>query len=302
MPFDIEEFKTRGLQAGLMRPAYFFARITPPRVFGSSDRARQLQFLCTSAQLPSVSIDTQTVMPYGQGVSIKKPTGVTLGDINLSFYADGEGNSIEFFYSWLRSIVSWGDMGENFNGAYPGEVRYRDDYQTTIEIYQYNGAPLSSGRVDEAGGFITCFKFFNAFPVNVGDTQLNWSAGEEIQTVNVAFTFEHFTVTKYEAAPLGSASREAADALFSADLDQYAVLRGSASSFREQAFNIVSRLNNLSLNDLGSFGAYLQQGLNGIREAQNIRDALNATRAIPNTFGSNIRRQINSSGAGGRFP
>lgn len=196
MPFDLKEFRAN-MQYGYLKPSYFMFNLSnPPAFYGGSTRF--LSFLCAAATLPGTQIITSDERVNGYGMSRRIPHDVAQTDVTLTFYADGNGESLAFFDQWMRNIVSFGQRNKPIAGAMPGEVQYPDHYETTIEILGYNDNPGYGGTE------LYALTLERAYPISVGEISLDWSQSDGFSSIPVTFTFRNSWLEKNNAAKYGS--------------------------------------------------------------------------------------------------
>jgi hypothetical protein len=213
MAFSIDEFKSNATQYGFTRPSFFLLAIpAAPAWYGKS--TRYLTFLCSGAALPGSQIITSDERVSGYGKTRKVPYDVGHTDVNLTFYADGNGNALAFFEGWLRNIVAYGADDINIKGALRGEVHYPNHYETQIEIYQYNENP-GTGNIE-----ILKYTLNRAFPVSIGEQALSWDQGDAISTLSVTVAFKDYWVEKNEAGKFGARLAMARSNSYLADLQR----------------------------------------------------------------------------------
>lgn len=202
MPFDIATFQAEALQTGFTRPAHFLVAIPQaPKWFAGNSRF--LSYMCSAAALPGTQIITSEERQSGYGPSRKVPYDVAHGDITLTFFCDGDGQVIAFFDQWLRNTVAFGnpDRSNPISGASFGEVQYPEHYETTMQIYQYNENP---GRTENSAVEILKYTLDKLYPISMSEVQLDWANAEQIQTVQVTFSYKTFWLEKNKAARYGS--------------------------------------------------------------------------------------------------
>jgi len=202
MAFDVQRFQAEALGSGLTSPSHFLVAIPVAPKFYRGD-TRFLSYLCSAANLPGTQIITSEERVLGYGPARKVPYDTAHTDITLTFYLDGDGAVVAFLDQWIRNVVAFGNPSKNdpINGASYGEVQYPDHYETQLQIYHYNDTPgPNPNQVVE----ILKYTMDKAFPVSMGDIQLDWANGEQIATVQVVFSFKTFWLEKNKAARYGS--------------------------------------------------------------------------------------------------
>lgn len=168
----IANFKAN-MQGGGARPNQFRVELTFPAFIGpvATAAGRAGEFLCRSAQLPAS----------------------TIGDIEASY----RGRPVHFagertFQPWTVSVFNdnnflirnvlerWSNGVLNYN-ATNGILR-PGDYQVDMSVYQ----------LDRNDKIIKTYKFFDAYPTNVGAIQLAFDQNNAIEEFEVEFVFNYF--------------------------------------------------------------------------------------------------------------
>ena len=101
-------------------------------------------------------------------------TGQTASEINIQFILTKDQRHRYFFEQWLNHTASDSD----------NTVGFYDDYVVDMEILKYENGP--EGHQQTAA-----YKFYGAFPHNVGQIQLNNEQTNLVQ-LDVAFYFERY--------------------------------------------------------------------------------------------------------------
>ena len=177
------------------------------------DSNRRLMFLCSSANLPGVQILTSDYRRQGYGTFDRRPFGVQVTDIPLTFMLDNRGFVLKFFNQWANAIVNFdlrnGELGENRLGQALYEIGYRDDYETKITITTLTGTQdpnqesglgndqgdrTLSDSLDGMGVKIVQYELQEAFPIQIGDTSVAWNAENQFATLPVQFTFRSYNL------------------------------------------------------------------------------------------------------------
>lgn len=196
MAFSIQDWKS-ATEVGFLRPSNFLVYIYPP-AWAMKDGGAQkwngpnLAYLAASTALPGVQVLTTESRLYGQGPMVKMPYDIGVTDITLKFYVDATAKSMAYFYDWLRNVVNLSHVqNEARSGAFSNQISYRQDYTTRIDImlYQDNNKAREAGEQD---GSTIIFTLYDAFPLSISETTLDWQASGEILAFNVTFSFRSF--------------------------------------------------------------------------------------------------------------
>lgn len=168
---------------GLQRPNHFYVTIPNPPMLQGDIGPILLPFLTESANIPGVSLATSDVRRYGYGPTEKKPYAPIFVDQQMTFFGDASGVVHKFFYKWINGIVKSDEFPlgtPGYNGVRPFEVEYKRQYAVDITITAIN-------EVDRK---IMEVKLFDAFPIAMGDINLNW--GQNDGYVGIPITFSYY--------------------------------------------------------------------------------------------------------------
>lgn len=168
---NLYQFKS-SFSTDLARPSKFNVLVPVPTGLlgqpGSVTSLRNLVFRCENANLPGRSVATADQRIYGP--IEKHPYLSTYNDIDLTFIVSDTMNEKLFFDNWIEYI----------NPSSTNNFKYREEYQTTITINQYDVGDYVSYTVD----------LYEAFPISVNQMDLDWSNdGYHKITVTFAYTF-----------------------------------------------------------------------------------------------------------------
>lgn len=282
--YNVERFNSELEKGyGLFKPTLFFVDITPPKwvtqfreqamngstgqrstspgydgkgLDQSADPAsawmdepgRRLQFLCSSANLPGVQILTSDYRRQGYGTFDRRPFGVQVTDIPLTFMLDNRGWILKFFNQWANAIVNTdlrnGEHGENPLGQGLFEIGYREDYETKITITTLTGTqdPAQesglgndqtdrglSDSLDGTGVKIVQYELHEAFPIQIGDVSVAWNAENQFASLPVQFTFRGYNLRQLPTGRMTSSR--------SFSMSEWIGIIGSAVNIGSQIFS-----------------------------------------------------------------
>lgn len=222
---------------GILNPSHFAVKIGLPEFFNVED-AGGLLLMCNhraaGASLPGMQLNTSSIRRYGVGLEERKPVSSIVVDQSLNFVVDRDGVLHNFFSYWMNNIVrsdvfSVTDAKNTANGLYgsrlPGSVLYKSQYTTnlTITVYQEATTPKTSAptelldRLSDSFSFVkskhsqnhlTGIKIIlhNAYPIAMGDVQLNWGGSSDLMMLPITFTYTHFTHEKvvFDSSAIGT--------------------------------------------------------------------------------------------------
>lgn len=130
--------------------------------------ARRLNYRCEVANLPGRTFATTEQKTYGPVE--KHPYLTTYNDIDLTFIVDDDMQQRLLFDGWLNYI----------NPTYNYNMRYKENYATTLTINQYNVSNEKTYAVS----------LMDAYPVSMNQLDLDWNGdGYHKLTVTFAYTY-----------------------------------------------------------------------------------------------------------------
>jgi len=131
------------------------------------NQVRNLNMRCEEAHLPGRTISTAD-LKIGSSPVEKFPYATTYNDIDLTFMLDDTMNHKVFFDAWMNYI----------SPDYTWNLRYKEDYATTITINQYDAQNNKSYSVD----------LYEAYPISINQLDLSWGS-EGYHKLNVTFAY-----------------------------------------------------------------------------------------------------------------
>lgn len=173
---------TMGNLEGAARAAYFAVEIQAPNMTNST-QAMNYMYLCQSASLPGVSVNTDdTYMAQGFGFVEQMPWGLSFtNNMPITFIADNKGQLIGGIHEWMNMIVPFNVESETSDTMIgrPMVMKYKKDYVGTVKLHHYD--PTRQG--------ISTYTLHDAFPKAVGEVSLNMTDGDYMRfTMNLAYT------------------------------------------------------------------------------------------------------------------
>lgn len=156
MPAKVNEFVS-SFKKELARPSRFDVFLPVPPIMAPfyKNINRQLQFRCEVTELPGRSFGV-TQRKFGSAPVEKFPSQTEYSDIQMTFIVGGDMSERLFFDQWMDLI----------NPSYSYNFRYKTEYAVDIAITQYD----MQNKVTYKSVLI------NAFPVSVGQLDLDWTA------------------------------------------------------------------------------------------------------------------------------
>lgn len=124
-------------------------------------------FLCETAELPGRALSTQDYRYYGP--TFRMPHQSAYTDINFIIYVRSFMEDKKLFDNWIEYI--------NPKTSY--DFRFRNEYSTDINIFQYEDAR-------EAATYMVTLR--KAYPINVNPMPLSWS-DDNLHKLQVTFCY-----------------------------------------------------------------------------------------------------------------
>lgn len=244
MPFNVSEFSSQiNAVRGLAKPSKFYVQITPPlwylNTFNGEIGLETLRFLCRNTNMPGINLNVTDYKSQGYAIADDMVTGISFSPLNLTFYADTDYRSYRFFHKWFQETINFqsnqlSGINSEYNGSLPYELSYKEDYETTVDIWLF----------DEMNQVMT-LRMNKAFPIQVGDISLGWEMNNDIVTFPVEFRYSSYVLgpLDIETQPTNRPTVDVFSSLFS-----------SGSGIVQSAIN-----NNLNL---GQFQNFIDQVTN----------------------------------------
>jgi len=187
--------------ASLWQPSRFCVKIYPGTNASAQVRnnIENMTFLCNSAALPGVQIITSDHRRQNMGTFDRRPFGVQVTDIPLTFMLDGAGVIQSLFRNWTNDIVNYSYKGGEHlqtdnNDKYLFEVGYKKDYACEVDIF----------CLDVKQENIIIYHLYEAFPMQVGDVTAAWSETDSFGVLPVQFTFRTHDISLEPIGTKGS--------------------------------------------------------------------------------------------------
>lgn len=169
----ISAFKAQ-MQGGGARPNQFRVELTFPAFVGSIayPAGYAAQFLCRAASLPASTLDNIGVMYRGRPVNFAAER--TFAPWPISIINDTNFLLRNAMEKWSNGILNYSAT----NG-----ISRANEYQVDMSVYQ----------LDRNGATLKSYKFFDAYPVDVGAIELAFDSNNTIEEFQVQFQYNYFT-------------------------------------------------------------------------------------------------------------
>ena len=207
MAFSINEMLSAvNSVGGLSKASKFMVTITRSAGSSRDDRAppvaggaQNLTFLCDSAYLPGLGYQTDEIRMSGYGNVEKRPYATIFQDIPLTFYSDADGSVFKYFHAWMQSVFAFNDAA-NPNGTVKGlplnSFQYPNEYYGIVEIIHMNEIKIEKDSDRKiADRTIVKYQLLEAYPIAIGDIQVDWNMQDQILKVPVTFAYTNWTST-----------------------------------------------------------------------------------------------------------
>lgn len=181
--FNVDQFKAAMIGGGARANQFFVTLNFPSYVTLGSAASAQAAFLVNAATLPG-SIVNPTIVPYRgrevkfAGERIFQPWTVTImNDVSFNIR-----NSLEKWMAGMNGLV------DNTGRTNPRE------YQANLVVTQ----------LDRNNNPLKIYTLASAFPVDLGDIQLNYGDNDTIESYTVTFQYQHYTTSLDNALSVGN--------------------------------------------------------------------------------------------------
>ena len=178
------------LSKGVSRPTLFQVLIP-----GIDRQAQdQLTFLCKSASVPSVAVDTIAVNGHESlGVVREQPTLVTYSKpFSITVISDRDYTVYKAMREWFDTNARNANPNQRVFGIQAGGSSQRMGYFDTIK------RQITLKKLEQNGeqGFFQPFEieFNNAFITSIGDLSLDTESFDTKMEFNVDFTYETYSI------------------------------------------------------------------------------------------------------------
>jgi len=202
--FNIRDFTSHINSNGMMRNNKFLVRMPYPAGFdGSSEpinTSRYLELWCESATLPGITMSASGNKRYGYGPTEKYVTSPEFNGCSMIFMGDSKGAILQYLQKWMmlscnfdaRYGQGWGTGYDTRTNTLTGtnpptyQIAYKNDYVVDVNIKIFN----------ETGANPINMYLREAFPINIGDINLNWGDTNDYMKIPVEFAFTDWYVAE----------------------------------------------------------------------------------------------------------
>jgi len=202
MAFNIDRFKSNIDAHGYLKPSHFEVGVQVPnfmtgaflnnnsRLNSTNSLNDMLRYRIDQVKIPGASLMSAEVEVYGVGTKQKMPYNAFLHDTSFTVLIDKNSDLWHFWYNWTRYVNEFN--GTESTGSLFGEqsripsfnVRYKDDYSSTMQIIIYNQEGEVSSRVN----------LYEAFPSSVREIPLAWNDVGDLMRISVSITYANYSI------------------------------------------------------------------------------------------------------------
>lgn len=168
MPFNVQDFKARGLQYHGARPTLFEVQInTLPAGIAAGNVPEKLRFLCRATQIPAPIVEKVPVGYFGREINVSGDR--TVPDWNISVINDEDFAIRQMFENW--SFIQ---------NSMVANLRRDRNYKVDGTVVQYG----------KEGNVLRQYNMVGAFPTLIGQIELSWEAKNQIETFDVTLALD----------------------------------------------------------------------------------------------------------------
>lgn len=203
---DLYDFQREIDHNGVLSHNKFFVRIDPTADLPVGTDPKMLRALAVraiGATFPGMQLMTQDTLRYGYGPVEKSPHNALFSDAQIQLLVDTRGLVYDFWYKWLRYIVTADSSQSMFKalgdpsvagpataGSGPYEVEYKDSYIADITISPTS--ELHNKSMD-------CI-LYRAFPYHIQEIQLDASAQNSPVILSIALAYRDHKIINHSTA------------------------------------------------------------------------------------------------------
>ncbi len=150
-----------------------------------TDFKRKMSLLCTQAEIPGTSFETNLAVGHHQGIQEEFPSLRNFPPLNLTFYVDADHVILEVLETWMTFINPITNNKRNLNAF--GRFHYPEDYKEIMHITKFEkdtfvDQPQRSRNNLERGlppvprdktqSKLTSYEFVNVWPTNLASMRV----------------------------------------------------------------------------------------------------------------------------------
>jgi hypothetical protein len=172
MTFNINDFKAK-LKYGGARPSLFQVKITNPATSAANDIT---PFMVKAAQLPDSTVGVIDINYFGR--TVKEAGSRIYQNWNVTVINDEDFKVRKALEEWSRRMNTYVGNLREFGSA------SSTNYKGTADVVQYG----------KTGNVLREYQMVGLFPISVGAIEVNWDDANQIETFQVEFAIDYWTV------------------------------------------------------------------------------------------------------------
>lgn len=159
------------------RPTKFAMDLTFPSGFMGDVYKAQMDVLCKTAQLPSVSNGAVEIRYKGHNIYVPGRVNYSQ-DLNITFYVDDRHNIKQGLERWIRMLDPKNITGEGMEGVANSKVGF-------LKLTALNFDENQQAKV---------YSFYNVFPTSITSPNFGSDSPSSVNEITVSFFYSYYYV------------------------------------------------------------------------------------------------------------
>ena len=161
------------------------------------DFQNKMSLLCTQAEIPGTSFNTDTRIGDYQGIQEEFPNLRNFPPLNLVFYCDADHLILQIFDQWMTYINPIQQKDKAIKNAY-ARFNYPADYKETIHLTKFERDTFTGSSTTN----MSSYEFINAWPSDMTSMRVAYGDSNVLRC-SMRFTYDRFH-TEFNYADLRS--------------------------------------------------------------------------------------------------
>ena len=188
MAFNVNKMIHEGLRFGVAKTSDFEVRINPPEKLARvTEMTRELSFRADTVEIPGRTAMTIDHRFSNNGPINKVPYAQLYPDVTITFLLSDDLGEKKYMELWQSKMLDTTPS----NGVAAGQlykhtgfnVKYFDDYKSTINIKQYDRTGLEQNEII----------LIDAYPIIINGIQMGWG-DDSIAKLSVQFALRYYEI------------------------------------------------------------------------------------------------------------
>lgn len=187
------------MKKGPSRPTLFEVRL-PNRI--SRDTNEYISFFCKATAIPEVRTNTIAVAGHEHmGIVREQATNIMFGKpFNMTVIIDKDFTVYTELRSWFDSIAQ--NSNQDLRGFRTQRMSYSSTYVEDMQLIKYEQPDGRDDTIELFNQGVSGYKrvmtvnFINAFPIQIGQVDLNTETTDTVTEFNIDFTYESYTIER----------------------------------------------------------------------------------------------------------